>query len=478
MSASFVERRAFAKATPTYTENGPLQRRWIVEGDDMFYKCYEAGKLTFDQEAGAQLFWAGDREVPCMGYARANSSKVLLYCKAQREDIWSCYPVLKRLRDHLKCHVVVWEYPGYGCAPGVASVRSSSANLKLVFDHLTKYRGFAPSDILLMGRSIGTGIAVQFAAQNPAVGALVLLTPFTSIKAVIRNGAGLSSCVGSMAANTITDIFDSLKVAPQLQLPLLIIGGQADKICPASHSIGLFHAATGCSQKSLTVIDGMDHNQGVIANLVEVLDVIRSWLVRENLIIEDTVDEFRQGCLLPRAWAAAAEEASSGPVSASSRPLFPTYVNEVNGCRSVLCRIFVHLDSLELARVSEVCLSWMMTSQSDYLWGRCWKADFGKGVGIAQLELLQDQLKEAISSCTPKLNIKQLEATKLVDIRTWMSAQLHVPMATALEMDESTCKAYYKSAHFGTARSHFSNVLKRVSKVCATSAVQLLGVKG
>jgi len=48
---------------------------------------------------------------------------------------------------------------------------------------------YEPSHILVMGRSIGTGPATWLAA-NKTVGALVLVSGFTSLRGVVKHIAG------------------------------------------------------------------------------------------------------------------------------------------------------------------------------------------------------------------------------------------------------------------------------------------------
>ena len=58
-----------------------------------------------------------------------------------------------------------------------------------VFDYLTIVIGMKDSDILLFGRSIGTGPATIVAA-NRKPGALILMSAFKSIRDIVREQAG------------------------------------------------------------------------------------------------------------------------------------------------------------------------------------------------------------------------------------------------------------------------------------------------
>jgi len=58
-----------------------------------------------------------------------------------------------------------------------------------VFDFLIREAKVNYQNILVVGRSMGTGAATYLASKRK-IGALVLISPFTSIKDLIRDRAG------------------------------------------------------------------------------------------------------------------------------------------------------------------------------------------------------------------------------------------------------------------------------------------------
>ena len=77
-----------------------------------------------------------------------------------------------------------------------------------------------------MGRSLGTGPAA-FLASEYTCGGLILLSPYTSIKAAAKHYLG---CFGKCASYAIPDIFKTLQVFPKIKCPVLIIHGAKDKV--------------------------------------------------------------------------------------------------------------------------------------------------------------------------------------------------------------------------------------------------------
>ena len=78
--------------------------------------------------------------------------------------------------------LVLAEYPGYGARNGSPSESSLVGDARKLYAQVASTYPTLP--ILIVGESLGTGVAVQLAASSPAPppGRLVLLTPFLSLE--------------------------------------------------------------------------------------------------------------------------------------------------------------------------------------------------------------------------------------------------------------------------------------------------------
>ena len=74
-------------------------------------------------------------------------------------------------------------YRGYGASTGKPSQQALVADAVAEFDALSADPRIDPRRIVVVGRSLGSGVAVQLAAQRP-LKALVLATPFDSLTSV------------------------------------------------------------------------------------------------------------------------------------------------------------------------------------------------------------------------------------------------------------------------------------------------------
>ena len=133
----------------------------------------------------------------------------------------------------IKVNILAVEYPGYGIYRGKISARKLLADANIVYNYLIETLKVEEKDIILFGRSIGTGAACQVAAtHNPAL--LVLLSPFVSIRAVAKDYVGL---VGQYL---IKERFKNLQLISQITCPTVFIHGKKDTLIPPRHSQKLF----------------------------------------------------------------------------------------------------------------------------------------------------------------------------------------------------------------------------------------------
>jgi uncharacterized protein len=155
--------------------------------------------------------------------------------------------------DHLPVDaLLLMNYRGYGLSQGRPSETVLVADAIWVLDTIVQRLALAPEQVILMGRSLGTGVAVQVAAQRPVAG-LVLVTPFDSLVSVARKHYPFLP-----AGLLLRHRFDSLGLAPQRSQPALFLVAEADEIIPNSASLRLSGAWEG--EVTLVTIAGAGHN--------------------------------------------------------------------------------------------------------------------------------------------------------------------------------------------------------------------------
>lgn len=121
-----------------------------------------------------------------------------------------------------------------------------------IFDELVRREGLRPEDIVLMGRSLGSGIAVHLAA-NRTVAGLLLLTPFDRLSSIASHHFPILP-VRSLLRHEM----DSLGLAPTIEAASLVILAEQDDIVPPRFGRRLHAALAGPAE--LVTIAGADHD--------------------------------------------------------------------------------------------------------------------------------------------------------------------------------------------------------------------------
>ncbi len=132
--------------------------------------------------------------------------------------------------------VMFLSYRGYSGSTGAPSEGANVADAKLAYDTLRK-AGVAPEDIIVYGESLGSGIAVQVAAEKD-VGGLVLDAPYTSIVDVAA-----VSYPYLPVRPFVLDRYETMRFLPQVTAPLLVMHGEDDRVVPVEMGKAVYAAA-------------------------------------------------------------------------------------------------------------------------------------------------------------------------------------------------------------------------------------------
>mmetsp|Transcript_24189 Transcript_24189/g.18418 ORF Transcript_24189/g.18418 Transcript_24189/m.18418 type:complete len:131 (+) Transcript_24189:466-858(+) len=115
------------------------------------------------------------------------SSKLFIYFHANAEDLGRAYKFLTFVHIYLRVHVLAVEYPGYGVYEGLApTAERIIEDANTVYNFVTNNLNWKEQDIIICGRSIGSGPAVYLSAHH-SPSCLVLISPHTSIRGIVKD---------------------------------------------------------------------------------------------------------------------------------------------------------------------------------------------------------------------------------------------------------------------------------------------------
>ena len=156
-------------------------------------------------------------------------------------------------------------YRGYGGSSGSSSEAALQQDALALFDSVRAEH----ANVVVMGRSLGSGIAVWLASQRPA-SRLVLITPYASIA---KRGAKQFPIFP--VRWLLRDKFESWRYAPAITVPTLLIVAEQDSVIPRSSTDELY-ASFRSGVARLETIPGVGHND--IAQSARYLPLLRSGL--------------------------------------------------------------------------------------------------------------------------------------------------------------------------------------------------------
>lgn len=138
--------------------------------------------------------------------------------------------------------VLAVNYRGYGDSHGDPAETHIVEDGRLLFDWLAERPDVDAKRIAVVGRSLGSGVAVQVALEREAH-SIVLITPYDSILSLAKRRFRALP-----VEYVLRHKFESVKYAPQLKAPTYVLRAASDDVVPHAHTdelvqqLGTLHA--------------------------------------------------------------------------------------------------------------------------------------------------------------------------------------------------------------------------------------------
>ena len=175
-------------------------------------------------------------------------AKALLYFGGNAEDVSGTYGDLaKSFPDHA---LYLMHYRGYGASSGRANEAALHNDAQALWALVSR----SHTDITVMGRSLGSGVAVRLASTQPTAKSLILVTPYDSVAAVAA-----AQFPWFPVRWLLTDTFDSAALAPGLKMPITVIAAENDAVIGRQHTQALMGKLPAGAVR-YTEVSGAGHN--------------------------------------------------------------------------------------------------------------------------------------------------------------------------------------------------------------------------
>lgn len=175
--------------------------------------------------------------------------KLLFYFGGNAEELSHMIEDSDKFSDS---SIVLVNYRGYGQSDGKPGEEVLKRDALEIFDEILKRPDVDPNNVVLMGRSLGTGIATYVAAHRPHAG-VILVSPFDNMASVAQRHYPFFP-----VSLLLRHRFESKKLVPSITSPVLMLIADEDSIVPKSHSRSLAEH-WGC-KVDFVEIGKADHN--------------------------------------------------------------------------------------------------------------------------------------------------------------------------------------------------------------------------
>lgn len=192
---------------------------------------------------------------PAPPQGRDPNGHVVLFSHGNAESLGTSYKAYEQMAQILGVDLFAFDPPGYGLSSGdtpseAGYVRAGDAMLQ----HLLIKEKVPRSNIILMGRSLGTGVATDVAYRNPGMGALILIAPLKSAANVAGKAAGALLYLNDIMCNI-------RKIGSIDSYPICIFHGDKDEVVPYEHGVALHEEARGKNKHAyFHTMKGAGHN--------------------------------------------------------------------------------------------------------------------------------------------------------------------------------------------------------------------------
>jgi pimeloyl-ACP methyl ester carboxylesterase len=171
----------------------------------------------------------------------------VIYFGGNAEDVSASLPELSTAFPESALYLM--HYRGYGGSSGTPSEAALHQDALALFD---KVHASHP-DVVVIGRSLGSGIAIRLATLRP-VARLVLVTPYDSLEGLAR-----AQFPYMPVRRLLLDKYESDLHAPRVTAPTTLIAAERDDIIPRS-STDRLHARFAAGVARFIVLPNTGHN--------------------------------------------------------------------------------------------------------------------------------------------------------------------------------------------------------------------------
>jgi pimeloyl-ACP methyl ester carboxylesterase len=195
----------------------------------------------------AELIFNNEGESISVIVLNRGNKKAILYFGGNAESVFMNAADFSQLFSSHTVYLI--NYRGYGGSSGQPEEKANYSDAQAIYQKIKHQY----SDISVIGRSLGSGVATYLASKNE-INKLVLITPFDSIQSVAQEMLFIYPI-----SLLLTDKYDSLSRVKDIKAKTLVIIAENDQIIKRKHTNRLIKAFPD-EQIVVEILRNTDHN--------------------------------------------------------------------------------------------------------------------------------------------------------------------------------------------------------------------------
>lgn len=234
---------------------------------------FQPPDATYTKDPNLIWLHTSEHEVIPAFFIDRDAKFTLLFSHGNAEDIGMIIQYFRELSHILEVNIFAYEYTGYGMSTGEPYEQALYADIEAAFKYLRDIIGIPWTEVVLYGRSIGSGPSIHLATKT-AVRAMVLQSPLLSIyRVAIHSRVTLPG-----------DMFPNIDRIGKVACPTYIIHGTKDEIVPFWHAEDLVRSCR-TSYPPYVVENGGHNNLEIIARqpFYDNYQKFLQWLEKEEI---------------------------------------------------------------------------------------------------------------------------------------------------------------------------------------------------
>ena len=208
-------------------------------------------------------------------FVPAESRTTLVWFHGNAGNIGHRVDNLSLLHRRTGLSIFIFDYRGYGRSEGDISEEGTYLDGQAALNYVRLEIGRdLETDVILFGRSLGAGVAVEMAVRKRVRG-LILESAFSSVRGMAKRVYPLLP--SAVVASFLKTDYDSLSKIRGVEAPLLVLHGDRDDVVPMEQGLELFEAAN--EPKRFYTIRGAGHNDTYVVGGDEYFQTLREFVL-------------------------------------------------------------------------------------------------------------------------------------------------------------------------------------------------------